>query len=89
MSEEKIIMGERPPSITDCPCCAKRLVAKDGIVRCSSCSYRVAFGERMPRIAIRDDGHFRIVNVSYPGETEAVEFKLDRELARMVSDGLL
>jgi len=86
---ETVIQGERAQSITDCPCCAKRLVAKGGVVRCSSCPYRVAFGERMPRIAIRDDGHFRIVNVSYAGESESLEFKLDIELAKMVADALL
>ncbi len=86
---ETVIQGERPPSLTDCPCCAKRLVAKDGIIRCSACSYRVAHGERMPRIAIRDEAPFRVVNVSYPGDDNAIEFKLDIELAKMVADALL
>jgi uncharacterized Zn finger protein (UPF0148 family) len=86
---ETVIQGERMPSLTDCPCCAKRLVAKDGVVRCSSCAYRIAHGEKMPRIAIRDEAPFRIVNVSYPGEAEAIEFKLDIELAKMVADALL
>lgn len=43
----------------------------------------------MPRIAIRDEAPFRIVNVSYPGEQDAIEFKLDIELAKMVADALL
>lgn len=85
---ETVIQGERAPAVTDCPLCAKRLSAKAGVVRCTSCAYRVAFGQPMPRIAIRDEGNFRIVNVSYPGDAEAVEFKLDIELAKMVADAL-
>lgn len=60
-----------------------------GVVQCTRCSYRVAYGERAPRVCVQPDGAWRVVTVEPADGSEPFELRVDAGLAHLIARNLL